>query len=76
MQKSEGRFFDISSIDEKTEVKVEKCTLVAEVKLKLEVTFKDTFYITFYIYGPFVKKTPLGLRFLKDGLVVTISGQM
>ncbi len=34
-QKSEGRFFDNLSIVEKSEVKVEKCTLVAEVKLKM-----------------------------------------
>ncbi len=44
--KSEWYFFDQGSIDEKTEVKVEKCHLVAELKLKMLNLQKVTFLIS------------------------------
>ena len=44
-QKSEWHFFDQGSIDGKSEVKVEKCHLVAELKLKMLNMQKVTFSI-------------------------------
>ena len=45
-QKSEWYFFDQGSIDGKSEVKVEKCHLVAELKLKMLNMQKVTFLIS------------------------------
>ena len=45
-QKSERRFFDQGSIDGKSEVKLEKCHLVAELKLKMLNLQKVTFLIS------------------------------
>ena len=45
-QKSEWNFFDQGSIDGKSEVKMEKCHLVAELKLKMLNVQKVTFSIS------------------------------
>ncbi len=45
-QKSERRFFDQGSIDGKSEVKLEKCYLVEELKLKMLNSQKVTFSIS------------------------------
>ncbi len=45
-QKSEWYFFDQGSIDGKSEVKVEKCHLVAELKLKIPNMQNVTFSIS------------------------------
>ncbi len=54
-----------------------KCHLMHNLHFRFQLCHRRSLFKckhTFYIYGPFVKKTPI--RFLKDGLVKKISNKM